>query len=297
MFFNKKSNEDKSLSDVRKGLNLAPPSDILCAGMTDVGKKRANNQDQFLIADLHKNMRVRSSSDSTLSEQLFGKALGRLFLVADGVGGGQAGELASQLAMQTMAQFLLNSMHWLFNPKQPDIEQFIDDLKAGAMCSHETVRDLGENDASRRGMGTTLTAAYMLWPMLYVLHVGDSRCYVLREGKLELITKDQTLAQHLCDCGQLNGKEFRESPYQNVLLSAIGAQDNPDAIVYQTRLYTGDRILVCSDGVNAHLEDSEIEKILGSDQTPSGVCQQLVDLANERGGRDNITAVVAFSQA
>jgi protein phosphatase len=145
-------------------------------------------------------------------------------------------------------------------------------------------------------MGTTLTAAYLLWPMLYVLHVGDSRCYVLRGGSLELLTKDQTLAQHLCDCGQLKGTEFEESPYHHVLLSSIGAQETPDAVVYKTRLLTGDRILLCSDGVNAHVEDSEIEQILGSDQSPDEVCRQLIDLANARGGRDNITAFVAFSE-
>ncbi len=298
MFFNKnKLSPADSQSDQETDFELSPPSAIECAGNSDIGKKRTVNEDQFLIADLHKNMHVRNSSDSSLSEQLYGETLGKLLLVADGVGGSQAGEVASQMAMQTMAQFLLNSMHWLFHPKQPEIEQFVEDLKAGAMQSHTTVRGLAAEDPRRQGMGTTLTAAYLIWPMLYVLHVGDSRCYILRGGSLELLTKDQTLAQHLCDCGHLEGAEFENSPYHHVLLSAIGATEAPDAIVYKTRLLTGDRVLLCSDGVNAHVADTEIEQILGADQTPEEVTQQLIDLANERGGRDNITAVVAFSNA
>ena len=297
VFQQKKVAPEEIHDDGEIDIELIPPAAIECAGSTHVGKQRTINQDQFLVADLHKNMHVKISSDASMSEQLFGETLGKLLLVADGIGGNKAGEVASLMAMQTMAQFLLNSMHWLFNPRQPEIEQFVEDLKAGAMHSHAAVRHLAEDDPRQHGMGTTLTAAYLMWPMLYVLHVGDSRCYVLRGGSLELLTKDQTLAQHLCDCGHLNGTEFEESPYHHVLLSSIGAKENPEAIVYKTRLLTGDRILVCSDGVNAHVEDSEIEQILSLDQSPGETCQQLIDLANERGGRDNITAVVAFTHA
>lgn len=298
MFFNRnKPAPDQSNAVPEADVEMSSPSEISCAGRTDTGMRRKNNQDQFLIADLHKSMQVQCSSDPQLSEQLFGETMGKLLLVADGVGGAQAGEVASQMAMQTMAQFLLNSMHWLFNPKQPEIEQFMEDLKDGAMRSHETVRKLAKEDGSRTGMGTTLTAAYLMWPMLYVLHVGDSRCYVLRGKSLELLTKDQTLAQHLCDCGHLNGAEFEASPYHHVLLSAIGAKENPKAVVYKTGLHVGDRVLICSDGVNAHLDDSEIERVLSADQTPNEICQQIIDIANERGGTDNITAVVAIAQA
>ncbi|MFT7633863.1 MAG: serine/threonine protein phosphatase PrpC [Mariniblastus sp.] len=268
---------------------------IECAGRTDIGKRRLVNQDQFLIADMQKSLHVQQSSQPRMDKPLFGETMGKLFFLADGMGGAQAGEVASQMAIQSMAQYLLNSMHWLFHPQQPEIEQFIEDLKTGALQSHQTVRDTADGDPNFRGMGTTLTVAYVMWPMLYVLHVGDSRCYILRNGQLQLLTKDQTLAQHLFDCGQLKGAEFSESPYHHVLLSAIGAEGDPNALVYKTRMLPGDRIMLCSDGVNAHLEDAEIETILSEGASSDAICQTLIETANERGGHDNITAIVGIA--
>ncbi len=274
---------------------FAPPqlAAVDCAGLTDIGRKRENNQDQFLIADLHKHMQVHASSHPAMDEHLYGQTMGKLLLVADGMGGCSAGDVASELAVHTLAQHLLNSMHWLFHPQEPEIEQFAHDLKAGALRSHEMVRDQAERDPTRRGMGTTLTAAYLMWPLLYVLHVGDSRCYLLRNNSLQLLTKDQTLAQHLYDCGQISGSEFKQSPYHHVLLSAIGIDDEPDAMVYKTVLLPGDRIMLCSDGVNAHLNDMEIESIVKSNLPAAEICKEIVNAANERGGHDNITCVVA----
>ncbi|MDG1873214.1 MAG: protein phosphatase 2C domain-containing protein [Mariniblastus sp.] len=287
----KDESETKLMEDLDYS-NFQPPN-IECAGLSHKGQKRKINEDQFLIADLHKNMHIQSSSTSFSNDQLFGNRLGKLLFVADGVGGAQAGEIASQIAIQSMAQYLLNSMHWLFNPNQPEIERFIEDLKTGAMQSHELVRTNAKHDPKHRGMGTTLTVAYLIWPMLYVLHIGDSRCYILREAGLQLLTKDQTLAQHLHDCGHLKRDELDQSPYHNILLSAIGSQNGPNAVVYKTQLHTGDRIMLCSDGVNKHLEDDDIEAILLSDRTADEICQDMVDVANNRGGTDNITVVVA----
>ena len=204
---------------------------IECAGATDIGQKRAINQDHFLIADLHKNLHVCDSSVPFGQSELYGQTMGKLMLVADGMGGTKAGEIASQMAIQAMAEHLLNSMHWLFCPKEPEIEQFVEDLKAGAIRSHDAVRCNGESNPERRGMGTTLTVAYLLWPMMYVLHVGDSRCYILRDKHIQRLTKDQTLAQVLFDTGQLSEADLAVSPYHNVLVSAIGCKDGPDAIV------------------------------------------------------------------
>lgn len=277
-------------------ITFAPYVDVDCAGQTDIGVARDVNQDHFLIADLHKNMHVQGSSVPFEQPELYGNVMGKLLLVADGMGGAQAGEIASQMAIQAMAEHLLNSMHWLLFPKQPEIEQFIQDLKAGVLWTHQVVRHDSETDPSHRGMGTTLTVAYLMWPMLYVLHVGDSRCYILRDKWIQRLTKDQTLAQMLYDRGQLTENEFQESPYHHVLTSAIGSEGRPEAVVYKTRLAPGDRILLCSDGVNAHLDDKEIESILAQGPSASEVCQKLIDTANERGGHDNVTAVVVLSK-
>jgi protein phosphatase len=264
-----------------------------CFGATHVGQQRETNQDQFLIADLNKHMRVYSSSVNFEPPHLFGEPMGKLMLVADGMGGTTAGDVASALAIKSTANFLLNSMHWLHNPKQPEIQQFIEDLKSAAKFSHQIVHQNAERTPERRGMGTTLTVAYLLWPMLYVLHVGDSRCYIWHRDELKLITHDQTLAQLLYDRGDLDDAEYEQSPFQHVLLNAIGIEDEVDAVVYRHRLTTGDRLLLCTDGVNAYLDDKEIGQVLSSDRNSEQICQQIIDLANERGGRDNITTVVA----
>jgi protein phosphatase len=271
------------------------PVNLDCAGRTDIGKKRQTNQDQFLIANLHKSMHVQQASTPFAESPLASETMGKMLFVADGVGGACAGEVASEMAIQTMAQYLLNSMHWLFHPKQPEIEKFISDLKSGAQQSHQAVCEDAQHHPEHRGMGSTLTFAYLMWPMMYVLHIGDSRCYVLREDSLQQITRDQTLAQQLMDCGQLSGSEFEQSPYHNVLLSAIGAESGADADVYKTRLLAGDRVMLCSDGINAHLKDDQIKKILASANTAQQICDAFVEETNRRGGRDNITVVVGIA--
>ena len=270
---------------------------IRCAGLTDIGRQRETNQDNFLIADLHKNFQVRSSSVAFESPYLFGDVMGKLMFVADGMGGANAGEVASEMAIQSATKFLLNSMHWLFHPKQPEIERFIHDFKSAARFSHIKVREDSERDPDHFGMGSTLTVAYLIWPMLYVLHVGDSRCYVIHEGELELLTKDQTLAQFLLENGQLAEEDYDDSPFQQVLMSAIGTDYAPETVVYRQRLTAGDRVLICSDGVNAHLSDDDIGQLLMQESTPEQICQAIVDETNRRGGKDNITAVVMNSEA
>ena len=267
--------------------------DIECFGMTDIGRNREINQDHFVIGDFHKHMGTEYSSVEFEAPQVFGEPMGKLFLVADGMGGANAGEVASELAAKSTVRFLLNSMHWLFHPTEPEIEQFMNDLKKAASFSHHTVCNDAEHEPERFGMGSTLTVAYVVWPMLYVLHVGDSRCYLLHQDRLGLLTKDQTFAQCLLDQGHLSKKEFADSPYQHVLTSAIGIEGQPEAAVYKQRLSYGDRILLCSDGVNRHLNDEQIERHLRADETSHAICNNITDESNKLGGRDNITVVVA----
>lgn len=262
-----------------------------CAGKTDIGQKRPMNQDQFLIAELHKSLQVLDSSVQFDASDVFGQSMGTVMFVADGMGGANAGEVASQIAIKNTADFLLNSMHWLFHPTESDTERFVEDLRSAAIFSHNAVRADSENDPNHRGMGTTLTLAYLVWPMLYVLHVGDSKCYIKTEDGFSQLTKDQTLAQVLYDKGGLDTASFESSPYSHVLVSAIGIDGNPNAVVYRTRLEMGDRILLCSDGVNAHLSDQEISEIVSAEASCEKICEKLIATANERGGRDNITAV------
>ncbi len=266
---------------------------IDCWGITDRGRVRESNQDQFLIADLHKEMNVEASSVAFDPRRVTGDSMAKLMMVADGMGGMNAGEVASELATKSTAYFLLNSMHWLLHPTAPEIEQFVEDLKDAACFTHAVIRDDSDAIPQHHGMGSTLTVAWLVWPLLHVLHVGDSRCYLSRGGHLRLLTHDQTLAQHLMDRGDLNAEQMRESPFQHVLMSAIGAEGQPTAVVYRQHMQPGDRLLLCTDGVNRHLTDEDIGQILQASKSPRKICQEIVDLANTRGGQDNVTVVVA----
>lgn len=267
-----------------------------CAGQTDIGMRRKTNQDQYFIADLHKNMHVQDSSVHENGTHLYGQSLGKLMLVADGMGGENAGDVASEMATSNVVHFLLNSMHWLSHPTETEVHTFIKDLKSAACFTHQMVSQNAEEDPEHHGMGTTLTMAYLIWPMLYVLHVGDSRCYLLRDGRLRKLTKDQTLGQELADLGFYGDKGPEGSPFENVLVSAIGIKGEPEALVYRAQLMPGDRILLCSDGLNAHLSDAEIGEHLSGSFPPQTICQQMINLANERGGRDNTTVIVGFCE-
>ncbi|MDB4650942.1 protein phosphatase 2C domain-containing protein, partial [Pirellulaceae bacterium] len=228
-------NEDETAVYI-KGHNDQKVIRFECSGKTDIGQKRRLNQDQFLIAQLHKSLQILRSSVEFDSNEVFGQSMGTVMFVADGMGGANAGEVASQIAIKNTTDFLLNSMHWLFHPTESDTQRFVEDLRSAAIFSHNAVRADSEMDPNHRGMGTTLTLAYLVWPMLYVLHVGDSKCYIRNQHGLTQLTKDQTLAQVLYDNGGLDTASVEESPYSHVLVSAIGIDGKPNAVVYRTRL-------------------------------------------------------------
>jgi protein phosphatase len=266
---------------------------IDCHGVTDIGHLRETNQDHFLISDLRKHLSAQQSSFELESPEVYGEPLGKLLLVADGMGGANAGEVASELAIKATVKFLLNSMHWLLHPSPPEIEKFVLDLKKAACFSHQAVREDAAHKPDRQGMGSTLTVVYLVWPMMYVLHVGDSRCYLWHQGQLGLLTKDQTFAQFLYDQNKLTKEEFVQSQYHHVLMSAIGMDAVPHAAVYRQRLQFGDKLLLCSDGVNLHLGHDEIDGLLRETADSKTICEKVVQRSLELGGKDNATAIVA----
>jgi PPM family protein phosphatase len=269
---------------------------IDCYGLTDSGKVRTVNEDQFLVADLNKSMLIHQTSltheDHT---RLFGGSQGQLFLVADGMGGHAEGKRASTIAVQSMSHYLLNTMHWFFRLEENREEDLEEELKAALEMCQESIQNAAESGAFEpRKMGTTLTMAYMLWPRLYVLHAGDSRCYLLRDSRLEQITTDHTVAQQLVDSGALSPEEAQESRWSKVLWNCVGGDSNDLKVdVYKATLQIGDTLLLCTDGLNKPVRDEEILKTLRQKQTAKELCRQLVDAANAHGGPDNITVVVA----
>lgn len=271
-----------------------------CHGITDTGKMRENNEDQFLIADLQRAMRVHQTSLGLDHQtRLFGGSQGKLFLVADGMGGHAAGERASSLAVDCVTEYLLNTTHCLFraHDESSDEDEFCEDLKAAFHhCQKKFTTEI-EAMPNREGMGTTLTMAYVVWPRLYVVHVGDTRAYLLRNSHFEQITSDHTLAQAYVDRNDMSQSEADQSVFSHVLINAIGggSEDvNPE--ISKTQLEIGDKLLVCSDGLTGLVSDDNLFRMLREEQTSEEICRRLVDAANEAGGTDNITVIVAQFQ-
>ncbi|MFL5244811.1 MAG: PP2C family protein-serine/threonine phosphatase [Gemmataceae bacterium] len=272
---------------------------IDCYGLTDTGKVRKANEDQFLVADLNKSMLIHQTSltheDHT---RLFGGSQGQLFLVADGMGGHAEGKRASTIAVQSMSHYLLNTMHWFFRLEENREEDLEGELKAALEnCQHNIQNATESVNLEPRKMGTTLTMAYVLWPRLYVVHAGDSRCYLLRDSRLEQITTDHTVAQQLVEKGALSPEDAQESRWSKVLWNCVGGDSSELKVdVYKATLQIGDMLLLCTDGLNKPIRDEAILKILKQKRTAKEMCRQLVDSANAEGGPDNITVIIAHFQ-
>ncbi|MFK7821778.1 MAG: PP2C family serine/threonine-protein phosphatase [Planctomycetaceae bacterium] len=266
-----------------------------CHGETHVGLIRERNEDQFLIADLKKSVVIHQTSlaydDDT---ELLGGTQAKLILVADGVGGNKAGDRASSLALQGVAHYLLNAMHWLFRPEDDREETFIEDLKSALQYTQSAIQHSAETIPSQDGMGTTITMAYVVWPQVYLIHAGDSRAYLCRNGEIVRLTRDQTFAQALADSGALEPEQVETSPLNHILFSLLGC--DPEALdpqVYKSELVSGDTLVLCTDGLTRHVSDSQIVDILQSQASAEPACRQLIQAANAGGGRDNTTVVVA----
>ena len=266
-----------------------------CCGTTDIGRVRESNEDQFLIADLNKSMLVHQTSLSDDDHtRLFSGSQGALLLVADGMGGHAAGKQASTIAVQALEHYVLNTMPWFFQLQHCQESDLKDELKAATEACQRSIEAAASSRPERHGMGTTLTMAYVLWPRLYVVHVGDSRCYLFRAPRLEQITTDQTMAQQLVDRGVLSAEEAPQSRWSHVLWSCLGgAKSEMSVEVYKATLNTGDTLLLCTDGLTGALRDDRIIEILRQGGGAQEQCRRLVAAANEAGGKDNITVVVA----
>ena len=265
-------------------------------GATDVGRKRAVNQDQFLIAELSKSMLVSASSLADIDTgRFFGGIQGQVFLVADGMGGHAAGEKASSLVLQHLIGRLLNSVHWFFQSDTGSEQEFIDSLQNLLRDAHSRVLAEAREDHSVAGMGTTLTMAYIHWPTMYVVHAGDSRCYLIRDGVVRQVTTDHTLARQMVEAGGMKPEDEANSRWSNVLWNVLGgnSQRNLLAEVHRVDLRENDSIILCSDGLYRYLDDQQLPTMLEQQPNASLLCRQLVQFANEQGGEDNITVIVS----
>ena len=260
-------------------------------GLSHQGKVRKDNQDRFLLATIHKRVEVVTSNLSVTEHLPAGEQrLAYLAMVADGVGGGTGGAEASATTIETVMQYVNDSMAVYYGASVGEAE-FTELLQAAAMRAHEAVLRRRAERGIAGTMATTLTLYIGVWPTYYLLQLGDSRYYVWRDGKLRQVTRDQTLAQDLVDDGVMSRAAAARTPMANVLSSAIGG-DATVPVVTRLQADWHNVHLMCSDGLTRHVSDERIAEVLGSMSSARQACEQLLQDALDEGGRDNITIII-----
>jgi PPM family protein phosphatase len=255
---------------------------ISACGQTDLGLVRKNNEDSFLIVDL------TAAGERTSSSALNFPAgeRGGLLMVADGMGGAEAGEIASRMAVESVCRYLQSEPY-------DSRQTFIASLKNSIERANLDIRQESERNEQRKGMGTTLTAGGLFGGELFFAQVGDSRGYLIRNSVIVQITQDQSLVAHLVASGVLTPEKAKVDRRRNVILQALGTQKQVEIALSVVELKRGDWAVLCSDGLSGTVEPQEIAEMLHEGTAIEEACRRLIDLANQRGGEDNITAIIA----
>jgi protein phosphatase len=258
------------------------PIKIKLFGRTDVGQIREHNEDNFLIADLTTKSRGMREEDRIRTVD----RCGNLFAVCDGMGGAAAGEVASQMAVDLLYELMVSG----------DPPASRDDLARKIISAVEEaglrIYNEARTDRTRRGMGTTATAAVLIDERLFLGQVGDSRGYLLREGQFVQVTRDQSLVNQLIEAGQLTEEEAETFEHNNIILQALGTSETVQVDLTYVDLRAGDTLMLCSDGLSGMIRDDELRDVLSSMKEPMDACRELTDRANSAGGHDNITVLV-----
>ncbi len=269
------------------------PLAVTAFGVTDKGKVRAANEDQFLIAELTKAMRVWQTTLPEPKLQV-GEERAHLFLVADGMGGQRAGERASALAVAAIEQFTLNSFKWFFGSDGAEAKRVLAQFQSAFSQADAAIVEQGAEDPELRGMGTTVTMAFQLGPQLCVVHVGDSRAYLYRDRELHQLTEDHTLVAEMVRGGTLQPDEVAGHQLRHIITNVIGGVEvgvKVEARAFEVQ--AGDRLLLCSDGLTEMVTNDAIAAILDAEAAPEAAARKLLARANEGAASDNITLLIA----
>jgi serine/threonine protein phosphatase PrpC len=279
---------------------VLPPADISARVQVDVaalshqGKVRENNEDHFLVSRAERSLEtvVTNLPKGAVPQKFAEVAYG--MLVADGMGGHQAGEIASRLAISTLVNLVLNTPEWYMRVGKPEADRIMERMADRYRIVDATVREKAQSDPVLRGMGTTMTLACSLGPMLVLAHIGDSRVYLFRAGQCHQLTRDHTMAQELLDRGILKAEHGGWHFFKHSLTQVIGAgQSLGEPEVQQLTLADHDQILLCTDGLTNMAGQPMIATILGDSKTSEEACRRLVAAALDNGGKDNVTVVLA----
>lgn len=261
---------------------------------SDVGRVRRGNEDNFLVLDLSTEQTWTASDGAIPPEKLTHFDLGSkglVLVVSDGMGGALAGDVASRMAVDSVKEMLIGSNNE--EACDPSLD-LVECLKNATVYANLAIHHRSQEDSRCAGMGATFTGAAVKGDSLDLVQVGDSRGYVLRKDQIRLATKDQSLVQQLVDVGQISETEAETHMFRNVILQALGAQSEISPVTGKIRLRQGDVVLLCSDGLSGKLRADDIQHIVSSaDGDLARACDALVDEANNRGGEDNITVVLA----
>ncbi len=264
-------------------------------GQTDPGKVRQGNEDHFVIATVRKSVEIRYTSltDDAVARRL-GRATGHLFAVADGVGGRPEGDLASERAVTALLDYIVSAAECFQGLDTTREDALLVKLEETVLGVHDAlVRDYGGVNA--RLPATTLTMALLVWPRAYLVHVGDSRAYVRQRGRLQRLTRDQTLGEFMVDAGAWTEAQAARSSAASTLSSAVGGTEIAP-VVGLIDLEPGDALLLCTDGLTRHVPDERIAAVLDAEDPAESYCRQLIDDALAGGGSDNITVVAVTTR-
>src|SRR3954468_10839103 len=255
-------------------------------GKTDLGRNREHNEDTFLVADL-------STGNASLQPEVRNHEIGprgSLFIVADGMGGAAAGELASAMAADLIYRHMATARA---NDPADTAERFAYRMKEAVELANGQIYSYAREHPEVRGMGTTVTAAGVFGSDLYLTQIGDSRAYLVRGTEAIQLTKDQSLMQRLVDAGELTEVEAEQSERRNIILQALGPDPRVKVDLTHQPVRRGDTLILCSDGLSGLVRREEFADLAQQHRDPQALCAALIDLANERGGPDNITVITA----
>ena len=264
------------------------------SGLSHRGLVRENNEDHFLVSRVDRTMQTLATNmpPGAVPDRSEDTVYG--MLVADGMGGHAAGEVASRTAIATLVDLVLRTPDIIMRLDEHYTEEALLRFERRFQEIAKVLREKAKADVRLAGMGTTMTLACSAGSDLIVAHVGDSRAYLLRERRLQRLTSDQTMAQFLADSGMISHHEIESHPMRHVLTGALSTGDGPtDVDLTAQRLLNGDQVLLCTDGLFDMVSDTSITALLQQPGSTSEVCQRLVTAANEAGGRDNVTVVLA----
>jgi protein phosphatase len=251
-----------------------------------VGRTREHNEDAFVVADL-------TRANATLQPEVRTHEIGErgtLFMVADGMGGAAAGEIASAMAIEVVLREVTDAVTRTDSPTE---EVFATAIKRATAAANSHIHSFALEHPEYRGMGTTATVAGVLGDTVYLAQVGDSRAYLVRNGVGQQITKDQSLMQKLIEAGELTEEEAEQSERRNIILQALGPEATIKVDLTHQRLRRGDALVLCSDGLSGQVRGDEIARIVSEEKDLVSACKRMIDRANENGGPDNITVIVA----